>query len=230
MFYLTFNDINNRTLGIEVTTRPSIPAPEMRGEYIQVAGRDGSLLMTDNTYENIEIPVNMNFLSPRFKWGDAYRRAKSWLHGPGILRFSDDADVFYKVKACGISSTDRVAKNGGYIEAIFICDPFTYYNSGTIEVTPEEARFNPYYTARPIYRITGNGTATLTVNGNTMTANVGQNITIDTDKMLSYRADGALRNTQVQGDYDDLILLPGVNTISITNGFTLTVQPNYRAL
>lgn len=171
----------------------------------------------------------MNFLSPRFKWGDAYRRAKNWLHGPGILRMSDDADVFYKVKACGISSTDRAAKNGGKIEAVFVCDPFTYYNSGTIGVEPEKARFNPYYTARPIYMITGNGLAVLSVNGNEMTADINSSITIDTDKMLAYN-NNLLMNTNVTGDYEGLVLLPGENEIEITSGFDLRIIPNYRAL
>lgn len=230
MFYITYKDISNRIYGMEVTTRPSIPAPALRGEYSQVAGKDGSLLLTDGTYDNIEIEVSLNFVSPRVKWGDTYRRAKNWLSGSGILRMSDDTDVFYKVKACGIKTADRRAKNGGYLTATFICDPFTYFNSGATELSPTEVSLNPYYLARPIYKIKGNGNCTLTVNGKTMNAVVGQNLTIDTDKMFAYREDGTLQNTAVTGDYDDLVLLPGQNSISITNGFDLKIISNFRSL
>ena len=231
MFYFTFKNINNKTLGLEVATRPSIPAPVQRGEYIQIAGRDGSLLNTDGTYENIEITVEMNTVSSRASlWNTNLRRAKNWLRGSGVLRFSDDPDVFFRVKAAGVGEVSRRAKRGGDFTAVFVCEPFTYYNAGTKEMTAQEAGFNPYYTCRPIYRITGNGTCTLTVNGKTMTALVGQNLTIDTEKLIAYRTDGTLQNTAVTGDYDDLILQPGENAIAITNGFTLTVQPNYRSL
>ena len=60
-----------------------------------------------------------------------------------------------------------------------------------------------------------------------MTATVGQNLTIDTEKMLAYREDGELQNTGVTGDYGDLYLLHGENEISISEGFSLSVIPNW---
>ena len=68
---------------------------------------------------------------------------------------------------------------------------------------------------------------TLMVNGNEMTANVGQNLTIDTDLMMAYRQDGTLQNTAVTGDYEDLYLVPGDNVINITSGFDLKIIPNW---
>ena len=63
-----------------------------------------------------------------------------------------------------------------------------------------------------------------------MTANVGQNLTIDTDLMIAYRQDGTMQNTAVTGDYENLYLLPGDNVISITDGFDLKIIPNWRTL
>lgn len=230
MFYFTFNNRNNVTLGVEVVTRPAIPAPQLRGEYVQIAGRDGSLFETDGSYENIEIPVLLNYFRPPNEWGNTYRQVKAWIRGKGILRFSDDTDVFYKVKYCGVSDFARKTRYGANLEATFICDPYTYHDSGTAEMTPNEARFNPYDLAKPIYKITGNGSATITVNGKTVTALVGGNLTIDTDLMISYRDNGVIETTSLEGDYDNLYLLPGENTITITNGFTLKVIPNFRSL
>ena len=39
-----------------------------------------------------------------------------------------------------------------------------------------------------------------------------------------------MMNTSVSGDYEELYLKPGENEISITQGFTLTVIPNWRRL
>ena len=65
------------------------------------------------------------------------------------------------------------------------------------------------------------------LNGKSMTANVGQNMTIDTRLMVSYRKDGAMMNTAVSGDYSDLWVVHGSNTISITEGFLLEIRPRW---
>lgn len=231
MYYITYNGISNKTLRAEVAVRPSIPAPTQRGDYIQIAGRDGSLLDTDGTYENIEIEIEMNLVSTRRSlWNTDMRQIKAWLKGSGELRFSDDPDIFYKVKACGIGDIERRTYRGGDFTAVFVCDPYAYYVAGAKPMTPEEASLNPYELCKPIYRLTGNGTATLTVNGNTMTAVVSDNLTIDTEKMLAYTENMQLQNTSVTGDYEALWLPSGVNSITVSNGFALTVQPNYRSL
>lgn len=113
---------------------------------------------------------------------------------------------------------------------MFICDPYTYFENGTIAVAPEEAELNPYDTSKPTYIITGEKKGTLTVNGNEMTINVGQNLTIDTDRMIAYREDGTLQNAAVTGNYEELYLLLGKNTIEISTGLNLKVIPNWRQL
>ena len=90
--------------------------------------------------------------------------------------------------------------------------------------------YNPYALSKPIYMITGEGMCTLTVNGKSVTANVGQNLTINTDLMLAYRKDGTMMNTAVTGDYEDLWLNSGENSITITSGFSLAIIPNWRCL
>ena len=62
-----------------------------------------------------------------------------------------------------------------------------------------------------------------------MTANVGQNLTIDTDRMIAYREDGTLNNTKVSGSYEDMYLQPGNNKIEFYGG-NLKVIPNWRCL
>ena len=80
------------------------------------------------------------------------------------------------------------------------------------------------------YIISGEGRCTITVNGKNMTANIGQNLTIDTELMIAYRTDGTTANTAVKGDYEDLYLQPGENQIGITRGFSMEVIPNWRCI
>ena len=46
----------------------------------------------------------------------------------------------------------------------------------------QEASYNPYDMSKPEYKITGEGLCTLTVNGKTMKANVGQSLCCPTEK------------------------------------------------
>lgn len=71
---------------------------------------------------------------------------------------------------------------------------------------------------------------TLTVNGKKVTANVGQNLTIDTELMMAYREDGTIQNTALTGDYEELFLQPGDNTITFSSGFIVSIVPRWRIL
>lgn len=236
MYWIKFNDMINTDLGVMVTTRPSVPSPEPRGEYVQIAGRDGSLLVNDvlygtkeTSYENIQIDVEMNFVRRPDKVAETFRAVKRWLKGGGTLVLSDDVDVFYKVKAAAVTDNQRRTKYGSDIVASFICDPYTYMGSGTEPISAGNI-YNQFDTSKPLYKITGEGVCTLTVNGNEVTANVGQNLTIDTDLFLAYRTDGTMQNSAVTGDLNLLWLNNGTNTVSITSGFNLTIIPNWRML
>ena len=109
-------------------------------------------------------------------------------------------------------------------------DPYTYLESGNGLYTAAQITENIYELAKPDYLIEGEGVCTLTVNGNEMTANVGQNLTIDTYREVSYRTDsGANNNIAVSGDYEGLFLPTGSVEISITSGFEL-IRPNWRCV
>ena len=225
----TFNDIRAWDKGVAVTERPSIPAPKKRGEYIEVAGRDGALLVTDGTYEPIEFEIMMNYVRRPESVISSFREIKSWLTGSGKLTFADDTDVFYKVKNIEISDFQRRTKFGADLVATVVADPFTYYHSGTQEFNASDVEFNPYHKCCPTYKISANGQISLNVNGNILTANVGGSCIIDTEKCLAYRGQ-ALINTETQGaNYEDLRLNSGPNTITISGG-TMKVVPNWRSL
>ena len=68
------------------------------------------------------------------------------------------------------------------------------------------------------------------MNGNTFQANIGQEIIIDSGLMLAYKNDGTSRNTDVTGNYEDLWLTTGDNTISVMSGFSIFMKPGWREL
>lgn len=227
-----YNGIKGGEIGILVVQRPNIPAPEKRYTTYEIPDRDGTLYVDDNTISDIEIEVEFNFMGGPAEWFSLFRAAKKWLlgQGNGKLVFLDDPGYFYKVKWVQIETAERVCYEIGRFLTRFYCAGCQYLESGTQEYTPQQAAENPYYLSHPVYKITGEGVCTLTVNGKTMIANVGQNITIDTERKVAYRQDGTIQNTAVTGWYEDLYLLPGTNSIAVTSGFQLKVIPNWRCL
>lgn len=213
-----------------VKKRPDIPAPKRRITEIEVAGRDGVLIQADEVYEQITIPVQFNFMVDKKNWLETFRKAKAWLRGSGRLEMSDDEDFFYKVLYCEITDSERTSQRLGNFVANFVCEPYNYANRGAIFMEPALAEYNPYLISHPVYHIEGSGTTSLIVNGVPVSVSVTDSITIDTDRMIAFDASNQVANTSLIGDYADLYLQEGDNTISIGAGFTLTVQPNWRTL
>lgn len=226
MFLAYVDGVSCKAKGILPVKWPDIPAPKERIEEYEVSGRNGILTVSEDTYDPLEIPIEFNFLSK--DWYGVYLAAKAWLSGCKELVMGDNAGCFYKIYYVTIDDVSRPSAKKGSFTANFVCDPFTYFQSGK-QIVPFGDLYNQYYTAAPTYYIEGEGLCTITVNGNTFSVNVGQNATIDTDRQITYRQDNTIMNSDVTGDYEDLYLVPGQNTLSVTDGFTVTVQPNWRA-
>lgn len=225
-----YNGTLASSLGILVKDEISIPSPERKYQEYKIPGRDGALIDSDGTYGDINIKIAFNYAETG-DWGEKYANAKKWLYGDGsrVLKLKKTSQNFYKVKRIEVGSEQRMNIHSANFEATFVCDPYTYLESGLNKISSGNIN-NPGETAHPIYHITGDGQCTITVNGKTMTATVGQNLTIDTDLMIAYRTDGTTMNTSVSGDYEDLYLTPGSNSIGITSGFTLKLTPNWRRI
>lgn len=230
MFNVSYNNESCLEYGIIPVRRPNIPAPEEKVEEVEIPGRNGVLIISEKLYKSISILIEFNFMSKPNRWGETYRKAKKWLSGNGELWFSDDHDVYFKVLYCKVTDTERTSRRIGNFTAEFICEPYTYYKSGKNEIELEHVIYNPGVTCEPTYRITGEGLCTLTVNGYEFTANVGQEIIIDSNKMISYKADGQSVNTDVTGDYSKLWLESGDNALAVTDGFEAHITPEWRDL
>ena len=225
-----YGGIRGSSLKIYARERPSIPAARVRREGIVIPGRDGMVYQSDGTFEPTDIPVRFNYIGKETQWSERWRAAQRWLAKENAkLRFSDDDGYFFWIDHVELDENERTTGRIGNFTATFTTrDGLYYLNSGLREHSKEEIQWNPYETSHPLYKITGEGMCTLEVNGNQMTANVGQNLTIDTDRMVAYRQDGTLQNTAVTGKYEDLYLTEGEIDIGISTGFDLKIIPNWR--
>lgn len=230
-YFIEYNDKTCLDVNLQVETRPSKPSPEMEYEEIEVPGKDG-VLYREKGYMDIEIPISFNFISKSIdEWDKDYRRIKKWLLSKGTnkLRFSDDLEVFYKVKKVVIETPERLIRRAAKLAVTFICDPYVYFTDGIDEIELEEILYNDNLVSKPIYRVVGEGLLNLILNDKVIKANVGQELIIDTELGLCYR-EGIINNVALQGRYEDMYLIEGDNTFSWNEGFRIYVTPNWRCL
>lgn len=230
MYKIQRNGIWNTDLGIMVRERPGIPGPELKCDQYEIPNKDGVLFVYDDVVEDITINVTFS-IAEKEEYQEKLRLVRKWLlsREDNILKLSDDPHYFYKVKTTKIKSATRSGRKIGAIEVGFVCEGYQYSDEGQQEITASNL-YNDGYITHPIYKVEGEGECTLTVNGKAVKANVGQNLTIDTDRMIAYRTDGTMQNTSLTGDYEDLYLIEGENKVSITSGFVLKIIPNWRYL
>ena len=232
MMDVEYNGILASSLGIYAKNIPDIPAAVRKEKTVDIPGMDGTLILLEGGYESTEIKVDFNFIGDSDRWDERFGLAKKWLSERGkTLRLGCDPEHYYKILKVTLDDGKHTTERIGDFTATFLTkDGLRYIEAGKNECTIEDVRLNPYEKARPIYKISGEGNCVLKVNGHKMTANVGQNLVIDTDRQLAYRQDGTLRNTDVSGNYEQMYLTTGRNDIEITKGFDLKIIPNWRCL
>lgn len=232
MIDIQFNNIMGSSLGIYMKVKPSIPAAIESVQEISVPGRNGTMLVRKGTYEATSILVEFNYIGPESEWGKRWREAKKWLSAVDAeLIFSDDPAVYFRISHVIVSENTKQGNRIGVFSATFVTkDGLSYLEEGKLEYDFSDKFYNPGIISQPLYKLTGEGLCTLTVNDATVKANVSGDITIDTEKMIAYRSDGTQHNTAVSGDYEDLYLQEGENVIAVTDGFECKVVPRWRCL
>ena len=232
MMDIEYNGVLGSSLGIFAKELPSIPAAVRKESSVEIPGIDGTMFLLDGGYESTEIKIALNFIAPSDKWDERWEKAKKWLSARNkTLRLGSDPEHYYKILKVDMGDAEHTSERIGNFTATFLTkDGLRYLEEGKNEHPIEDTMFNPYEISYPVYKIYGEGQCYLMVNGKSMVADVGQNLTIDVDRKIAYREDGTLSNTAVTGDYSDLILIEGKNEISITEGFELRIIPNWRCL
>lgn len=218
------------SFGLRFLEFPVIEYGEKVVENKEVPGRIGSITVCTGRYTDTVITNVMEFVSDTVEqFEDKLHEIKKWIMKSKKVVYSDKEDRFFIVKKIEFTNTKRKHGIFGNLTVVFTCEPFVYLKCGETELLAGKF-FNPHSWTQPIYKIIGNGLCTLTVNGKSLTANVSGDITIDTEKMISYRNDGTSQNTAISGDYEDIYLQEGENIVTVTDGFECKVIPRWRCL
>lgn len=209
--------------GVLLYDYPVIGFGKKNYETYSIPGRNGEVVSTEEYLSNATISCTFSILHKAFM--PKMRELRMWLRDTGNLILSESPDIFYEVLKVEYNEIERELRTFGKFTVNFLVYPYEFLRDG--QNVFRALKYNPYDRCMPIYKIKGEGICTLEVNGKSMTANVGQNITIDTRLMIAYREDGEMINTEVSGDYEELWIPHGSCSIAVNQGFELEIIPRW---
>lgn len=240
--FIIFNGQSSAKFGVTIEELPQSSHAERRAEPYQIAGRNGSFVREDGTFENYEQAYTFNTRNITID-RNAYQTScdiATWLLGSsGYCRLEDtyEPECYRLARFAGPFNVESILHKYGRGTIVFDCQPERYLKYGEKAVTALEsvpplmaASFelsNPTgQIARPLIRVTGQGELQFAVDavGYERVAvrvllETKNTVIIDSDTYKATYPDGAEANDAV-----DLknglsypiwpVLGPGVNTIS----------------
>ena len=178
-------------------------------DYGKVPGSSVALYQDTQSYKPYNRVVEI-LSKDKLELPDLY----SWLDGEGELRLDDGG--YYNARVLTVESTTKSYNMGWTLLAItFELQPFLFLDTATQTLTSGSTVYNPGVVSDPYFKITGSGSVTVTINGESFTVNpVDQFIEIEWP--MAYK--GVLNKGRTLSGFPKI--QPGSNTITWTGTVT----------
>ena len=224
--YIIINGKNsNEVNGLMITELPPITKPAMRAMAEQIDGRDGDIV-TELGFSAYDKPAVIG-LHGDFDIDEVI----DFFNQSGKITFSNEPDKYYNFAQYDAIDFEKLIKYKT-ADVSFHVQPFKFslnenekvFDFSSSETSGElSIRNNGNYMSRPQITLTGSGIVNLSINGaQVMVIDMTNNpvITLDSTEMNAYAPDTSLMNRNVTGNYDNLVLKVGKNSISYTGTLT----------
>ena len=229
MNYVILNGAKSTDIkGLLIQSLPPISKPLMRTSIEEIDGSDGDIV-TKLGYAAYDKDMLIGLYGD-YNVDDVIQ----FFNSEGTVTFSNEPDKFYNYQIIDQIDFERLIR---FKQATvkFHVQPFKYsavdylytFNVGDVNEFSIYNRGNTV--SRPKITIYGSGTVNLSINGTELfVINLGtaEYITLDSAKMNAYKGN-ILMNRSVVGNYDDLVLGIGQNTISWTGDVTQVDVENF---
>ena len=230
--YIVLNNVSSRSIqGLLISELPPISKPQQRIQAETVDGRDGDIVtpLGFAAYDKL-VKISLTY---EYDIDDIIE----FFNSEGKVVFSNEPEKYYKYAIYKQIDFERLVRFKT-AKVNFHVQPFKYSDtestktfnfaglSGSLTI-----RNNGNYFSRPTIKITGSGDINLYINGVQLlniSLNTNETIIIDAESMNATSADGStLLNRRVIGDYDNIKLKVGSNTISFNGTVSKILIDNY---
>lgn len=221
---------SNEITGLLIQQLPPISKPKIRTQIDTIDGRAGDIV-TQLGFAAYDKTIEIGLYGD-FDLDDVI----SYFNSSGQVVFSNEPDKYYNYQILDQIDFQRLIRFRTAKVKMHV-QPFKY---SSVEGTKTFTSFtnnqitiknNGNYFSKPIITITGTGTINLSLNGEQVLVidmSNASSIVLDTANMEAYNpSDQSLLNRDVTGDYNNLYLNVGSNTISWTGTITEIDIKNY---
>lgn len=228
--YIIINGVLSTNIkGLLISTLPPISKPKVRVSLEEIDGRDGDIA-TILGYAAYDKVFNIGL------YGDyIIDDVIKFFNSSGKVIFSNEDDKFYNFAIYDAIDFDKLirfktATVKMHVQPFkYAADQFPYIHTRLSNTFNIRNSGNIY--AKPTYKIKGTGAISISVNNEpaviiNLTA-ADETIIIDTQTMNAYDLDGNFKNREIIGDYKNLQLNAGSNTISYSGTVNDLVVSNY---
>jgi len=223
--FIIINGRNSEEInGLLIQSLPPITKPKMRADLEEIDGRDGDIATTQG-YGAYDKTIRIGL------YGDYnVDEIISYFDSKGTITFSNEPDKAYNFACYNQIDLEKLVRFKT-ANVVLHVQPFKYPTHLTpIEVTEASdhneitVRNSGNIYSKPVITISGDGVITLTLNGKkVLSCELNEEtMVIDVEEMNAYKLDAFNRrsgylNRKVKGDYNDLSLKAGDNTL-VTDG------------
>lgn len=243
MSYFIYQKKNSKDFGLQIEKKSILSSPSLEQEFVDIPGRDGSLLLPGGHFSNQELSFSCFILAKdRSDLIQKTSKVKAWLLQKSDqyhrLECSDEPDVYYRAVFSSKLDIEEELKRIGRMKIAFQCLPYHYLKSGEERLKlslPQSSVTNPsLFSSLPLIEIVGTGDLTFRVqndegNYSFLLKGEGKKITIDSEKLLVYAGEENRSNVFVAKSFP--FLAPGENYLEASSNISeFSLQPNWRSL
>ena len=159
MGVITFNNVSSSSFGLEVETFPTYDIPEKEYDVVHVPGRNGDLLIDNNTFSNVSRKYKVSVATQTMPFYQKLNGISEWLHSAsGYSRLEDTYEPDFYRMACyreGIN-VENLLNEAGRATITFDCKPQKFLKSGeaAVEFTQMGVITNPTaFASSPIIKV-----------------------------------------------------------------------------
>ena len=230
--HIIINNVSSQTIqGLLISELAAISKPRVRTQVETVDGRSGDIV-TPLGFEAYDKVIKIG-LTYNYNIDDII----AFFNSEGVVVFSNEPDKYYRFAIYEQIDFERLIKFKT-AEVTFHIQPFKYSlleSEKTFNISSDPAeikvRNSGNYYSRPTITITGSGVVSVSLNGSQILSielgETEQTIIINAEQMNAYSVDYILLNRLVTGNYDNIKLNIGLNTINISGNVTTVKVDKY---
>jgi len=231
---ITFNGVSSNSVNVIVERVPNRHVPTRKFNPISIAGRNGDVLITDESFPNVTQRYEVYLSKDTYNLPTLSKACAGWLCSPkGYARLEDsfDASVYREAYLSEGFDIESMLNQFGRATIAFSCKPQKFLKTGetAVSITSGDTLTNSTaFDAKPLIHINTAQDGSIDIDGVSITCSAGEYY-IDCDSQNAY-FNNANMNTYISCSEFPVLAANSTCTVTMTDIDTCTITPRWWVL